>query len=64
MLMHFLGAVLKLLSEGLRGKTFIFDRGFREDSGVYLTWEFGMKMKKFYLKQLFNNFKTASYKGI
>ena len=37
MLMHFLGAVLKLLSEGLRGKTFIFDRGFREDSGAYLT---------------------------
>ena len=30
-------AVLKLLSEGLRGKTFRFDRGFGEDSGAYLT---------------------------
>ncbi len=30
-------AVLKLLSEGLRGKNFRFDRGFGEDSGAYLT---------------------------
>ncbi len=51
---------MKLLSEGLRRKNFRFDRGVWEDSGAYLIGKLGMKMKEFYLKQLFNNFKIAS----
>ena len=39
---------------------FRFNRGFRKDSWAYLTRKLGKKMKEFYLKQLFNHFKTVS----
>ena len=48
-----LEAVLKLLSEGLRGKDFISNRGIGEDSGGYLARRLGKKMSAFYLKTTF-----------
>ena len=45
----------------LSGKNFRFNRGFMEDSCSYLTLKLRKKMKEFFLKQLFNHFKTVSY---